>query len=365
MNYCLLPKNNIDIKIHAEYCTELLENYISHSLIYFLNKNVVQLKNLYSSMPDLYKELKKIVNTYEFIFTNVPNYNMSISKVKPENNIFFELMEIFHLFNINDIFNNTLQTVHITPNYNSSLYLLNILREDKKDINICKSPDICNFIELNYLSEKTDFFFFEFYKKDYKNTPLYLKKILSVLIIILNYQKNMGVTIIKIENIFDKVTIEIIYIICGLFEKVYIIKPSVSNNISNVRYIVCKKYMPSNNTTYLSSKINEIYNINTDELFISSLLENKIPYYFINKIEESNIIIGHQQLEFIDQIINIVKNKNKDDKIETIKRQNIQKCIQWCEKYKIPHNKFLDKTNIFLNMQNTKKDELDEVSSEI
>ena len=80
-------------------------------------------------------------------------------------------------------------------------------------------------------------------------------------------------------------------------------------------------------------------------------------YYFINKIEESNIIIGHQQLEFIDQIINIVKNKNKDDKIETIKRQNIQKCIQWCEKYKIPHNKFLDKTNIFLDIKNIKKDD--------
>ena len=128
----------------------------------------------------------------------------------------------------------------------------------------------------------------------------------------------------------------------------------------HTRYIVCKKYIPPNNinTIYLYSKINEIYNIiNNDHIFISSLLENEIPYYFINKIEESNIIIGHQQLEFLDQIINIIKNKNKDDKIDTIKRQNIQKCIQWCEKYKIPHNKFLDKTNIFLNIQNTKKDD--------
>ena len=326
-----------------------------------MKKNLIQLKNIYGTTPELSKELKKIVNTYEFIFTTIPNYNMSVSKVKPESNIFFELMEIFYLFNINDVFcNNTIETLHITPNYNSSLYLLNIVREDKNDIHISKTPDICNFIELNYLSGvKKDFFFFEFHKKDYKNISLYFKNIFLVLKIILNYQKNMGVTIIKIENIFDKVIIQILYILSGLFEKVYIIKPSVSNNISNTRYIVCKKYMPPNNTIYLYSEINEIYNIiNNGELFISSLLENEIPYYFINKIEESNIIIGHQQLEFIDQIINIVKNKNKDDKIETIKRQNIQKCIQWCEKYNIPCNKFLEKSNIFLRDVDVEEEEL-------
>ena len=30
-------------------------------------------------------------------------------------------------------------------------------------------------------------------------------------------------------------------------------------------------------------------------------------------------------------------------------RTNINKCIQWCDKYKIPYNKFTDKVNIFLS----------------
>jgi S-adenosylmethionine:tRNA ribosyltransferase-isomerase len=38
----------------------------------------------------------------------------------------------------------------------------------------------------------------------------------------------------------------------------------------------------------------------------------------------------------------------KEEKIETIKRNNIQKSISWCEKFKIPYNKFVEKTNIFL-----------------
>jgi hypothetical protein len=53
-------------------------------------------------------------------------------------------------------------------------------------------------------------------------------------------------------------------------------------------------------------------------------------------------------LESLDQIINIIKNKNKEDRIETIKKSNIQKSVSWCEKLKIPYNRFSEKTNIFL-----------------
>ena len=90
---------------------------------------------------------------------------------------------------------------------------------------------------------------------------------------------------------------------------------------------------------------------------IHSIIDNNIPYYFSNKIEESNAVIGQQQLEAYDQIINILKNKNKDDKIEVLKRSHIQKCIQWCEKNQLPHNKFVERVNIFLNVK--KKDEVE------
>jgi hypothetical protein len=83
-------------------------------------------------------------------------------------------------------------------------------------------------------------------------------------------------------------------------------------------------------------------------LNVSSLIKDEIPYYFINKIEESNIIVGQQHLESLDQIVGILKNKNREDKIETLKKNNLQKCIHWCEKYKIPYNKFSEKVNIFL-----------------
>jgi hypothetical protein len=84
------------------------------------------------------------------------------------------------------------------------------------------------------------------------------------------------------------------------------------------------------------------------EINIQSIVKNEINMYFLNKMEECNIIIGQQQIDAYDQMINLIKNKNKVDKIDTLRKHNIQKCIHWCDKYKILYNKFADKINIFL-----------------
>lgn len=89
---------------------------------------------------------------------------------------------------------------------------------------------------------------------------------------------------------------------------------------------------------------------------IVSIIDYEIPCYFVNKIDDINIIIGQQQLESLDQIINIIKNKNKEERIETIKKSNIQKSVSWCEKLKIPYNRFSEKTNIFLPIIKENKD---------
>jgi hypothetical protein len=134
---------------------------------------------------------------------------------------------------------------------------------------------------------------------------------------------------------------------------VYIIKPNASSLCKDEKFIVCKNFgFNMNCICYYSQQIKiliELYINNEKGCFISSILKDDLPYYFLNKIEEANIIVGHQQLEAMEQMINLIKNKNREDKIESLKKNNIQKCIQWCEKYKIPYNKFVEKVNIFLN----------------
>ena len=41
-------------------------------------------------------------------------------------------------------------------------------------------------------------------------------------------------------------------------------------------------------------------------------------------------------------------DNNKPDKIETTRKNNVQKCIQWCIKHKLPYNKNVQQLNVFL-----------------
>jgi hypothetical protein len=105
-----------------------------------------------------------------------------------------------------------------------------------------------------------------------------------------------------------------------------------------------------------------IKNTNTDNSnnIINSFLDYDTPYYFLSKIDDINVIIGHQQIESLDLISNILKNKNREDRIETFRKTNIIKSIAWCEKYKIPCNKFSEKINIFLPLNKSNDESIEE-----
>jgi hypothetical protein len=59
--------------------------------------------------------------------------------------------------------------------------------------------------------------------------------------------------------------------------------------------------------------------------------------------------MGQKQLENIITTLNIIGSRNNHDKIDALKKINIQKCISWCEKYDIPCIKLMSSNNIFLS----------------
>ena len=378
MNYYILPKNNLNINIFLFLNSDQIKPFISYSLIFYLNDIYTNLLKLEDQIDIITNKMNansitidyinKIVNPFEFIHTNVPGTILSVSKVKPGSSLFFDLMEIFQICNITDILypKNKINIANFTPNFTSSNYLLNMLREENEDTIINEIFDydmLCEKYIKNtpMLMWSMDLLIFEFKDEDYIDIKQYIKNVLLSFYIIVKYQSNNGTCIIKFDNIFYKVIIDVILMLTGIYEKVYLIKPTISKITKGERYIICNNFdvdilNKMNMLDQLEEKLKD-YLID-DAKFINqnihSLLSNDIPYYFLNKIEESNAVIGQQQLESYDQIINIFKNKNKEDKVESIKRNHIQKCIQWCEKNQIPHNKFTDKINIFLN---TKREE--------
>ncbi len=75
------------------------------------------------------------------------------------------------------------------------------------------------------------------------------------------------------------------------------------------------------------------------------VIESQIPYYFYKKIEEYNAVFGQQQIENIHATLSLIENKTTE-KIENITKFHIQKCMQWCEKYNIPHVSFFSPADI-------------------
>jgi hypothetical protein len=365
MNYYLIPKNNFNIAFNVKLTNIPIQPVISYSLIFHLNDSYSQIVKLNNCSNDYNDDItieyiNKIVNPFEFIHTNVPGSIISVSKVKPDAHIFFELMELFQLFSINDILSlkHKITIAHFTHNHTSTNYLLNMLREDNDDLIICETFDFKRLFNEFVISttekEKIDLLICEFRENDYNNINNYVQNIVLILLLIVKNQANQGTCVIKLNNIFYKPIIDVLFILSSFYDKMYLIKPSISNITTGERYVICKSF---NSNILHQSNIqkdidnNVIPNINdafTNNKYIKSLLQNEISYYFLNKLEESNAIIGQQQLESYDQIINIFKNKNRDEKMENLKRNHIQKCIQWCEKNQLPHNKFIDKINIFL-----------------
>jgi hypothetical protein len=136
MNYYIIPKNNFTIRLNVQLTSNKIEPYISYSLIFYMNdiyNQVFKLEenNNHENEDITIDYVNKIVNPFEFIHSNVPGSTISVSKVKPDSIIFFELMELFQVFNISDMLSikHKINIAHLTNNYTSTNYLLNMLRE--------------------------------------------------------------------------------------------------------------------------------------------------------------------------------------------------------------------------------------------
>ena len=376
MSYYVLPKNNniIDIIPNIQFNETI--PYTSHSLYNFYNESKTQLNIILQTNDSIitFENLLKAINTYEYIFSIVPGSKYSVSKLNPKSTLFYDLLEIFNTLNIFEPFSKKpIKNIHISKNYSDSNESIQILRENQNDENI-NFEDINEELYNTINNERYDFIFYEIKDTDFENLNCYILSAIQILMILLKYQSSNGCCLIKINHIFYKPIIDILYILCSTYEKVYIIKPNSSNITSFDKYIVCKNFIinETKKEVYkdyyfkLAQSINiysqsiNIYSQSNKNTNILSIIDDEIPLYFINKINDVNIIIGQQQLETIDQIINILNNKNKEEKIENIRKTNIQKCILWCEKFKIPYNKFSEKTNIFLPLKNSLLEKLEQ-----
>jgi hypothetical protein len=357
MSYYILPRVINSIQIKPKIQQNEIETYISHSLFNYYNKMKTQLNHIEFDLSFNKQLLMQIVNPFEFIFSKIPGSKFSVSKLKTQTSIFYDILEIINMLNIFDNYkNNNLNFITISSSYEDINSCYELFRENNSDIIENHTEFNNNLYEGN--NNKYDIIFYEIEQIMYCNLNNYILRLIDIVLLILKQQSNNGITIIKIGYSFHKPVIDILYLLSSIYQKVYIIKPNTSNIIQYDKFIVCKNFISHDHTSqiynYYLTTLMDLKNqyLNYPDKNIAYIIDIDIPYYYINKIDDINNIIGQQQLESIDQVINIYKNKNKDDKIESLKRVNIQKSVNWCEKMKIPYNKFSEKPNIFLPIVN-------------
>jgi 23S rRNA U2552 (ribose-2'-O)-methylase RlmE/FtsJ len=398
MSYFILPNvlNILTVKdiniIKAENAEEQENNIvISKSLANYLNTMKGQIDD-YNDEWDIYK---KYTNTYEYIHSIIPQYKISVCKLKPLSRSYYKLIEIINTLAVT-FPNEPIQSFHLAEGpggfiealihcRNTNLNNLNNLNNEKdiyngitliddknenipgwkksrdfltihKNVHIIKGADNTgNILNINnfyycYRSYKNSMDFitadggFDYSSNFNKQEILSINLIFAQVIYAIALQKQGGHFILKIFDIFTQATIDILYILSSLYEKCYIIKPNTSRNANSEKYIVCKVFKASD-TSELINKLVTFFNFSNTKT-ITRILNINIPYLYINKLEDINAILGQQQLENILYTLHLLDN-NKSDKLELIKKNNIQKCIQWCIKNSLPYYKNINQSNIF------------------
>lgn len=267
---------------------------------------------------------------------------------------FFDMLEICNTINLSNVFHNYsyINAIHIGPKPFEYYEYLRFIRKNSSDNYFYNTHiDFCENISYNYIYYEMDLTMdiYDIDLLDINNQVFFFKKYIiqfvRLILFILTNQTQNGVCIIKMSHLFYKPIIDIIYLITGLYDHVSIIKPTMSDNISFNKYVVCEGFLQGKKEEYFADLTNwlnmfVLYDLsfsnknNIDSFF--SPLQNSVPLLFMTKINDMNIAFGKKQLDLLEELIFLFKT-NKNYKYNSIANQYTQKCILLCNKYNIPY----------------------------
>jgi len=188
-------------------------------------------------------------------------------------------------------------------------------------------------------------------------------------------QQFEGSFVLKIFDIFTKATVDLLQLLCCVYDDVIVFKPNTSRIANSEKYVVCKRFNVRDRVVHdeLVNKFRAFFigidgnggvvngcggggnNIEIAEVLNTGAAagaDSRHNMQFLNRIEEINAILGQQQIDNITLTISTIQTKTYD-KLDAYKRANVQKCVAWCERYDIPCNKNVVSTNTFITSAST------------
>ena len=335
MSYNVLPKTYTNLKLQITLQNKTIPASISSSYFNFLNEKQRLLQNIKDKTEE-----HTFDNCYKLL--NIKNYinahNVKVEDDTTSKSLFLNLIEIFNNYNANIIFKKCNKFLHIGEKYKESISAVEHLQKNSKEITVYESIDKVDNTEL-LTKDYFDYFFIEL-KSDNLNDPnKYILNQIKTIVLIINKLNLGSLLIIKLDYLFYQPVLEFVYVITSMFEKTLLVKPVTSDTVSLEKYLVCKNL--KNNSFDISSYLEAISNNTFESKNISSIINNKVPIYFKNKLTEIDVILGQNLLENIQELINFLNYKNKIEKVDNIEKSNIHKASIWLIKNKLSPNTFL------------------------
>lgn len=327
---------------------------INKTIFIDLLEELNRTKSLIDKEPHKWNNCKKCINDYEYIYSSSFS-NKNICTKKPISRSYFKILEIMKLFNIKDYkkvdslaeapggfieyFNETKCEINAIslisgdksiPHWNHNIIKNNNL---KLHSGIDKTGDIYKILNiLNYVKNSgknsSDIvtgdggfdYTVNFSNQELDSYRLIYSEVLMGLLLL----KDGGIFICKIFDIFYLKTIKLMYILRKSFDKMFIVKPSMSRNTNSEKYIVCIGYKG-----YDKELINMMLR------YFHQELEINIPLKFIKNIHTFNINYVKTQIEEIKRGVNM--------KVEDIKRFpsdiQIEIGVNWCKRFGLEINR--------------------------
>jgi len=164
--------------------------------------------------------------------------------------------------------------------------------------------------------------------------------IYSEIVVALNILKKNGCFVIKMFDLFSLTSIQCLQLLVENFEEVVIFKPETSRQANSEKYIVCLYYKNLLNDEKKEKlllnikKWNEIPKKEDNYVMLDLKIKNKM----IHDLNNFNKNFVTNQVQYIDSILYLIKNKlNKDEYHDLLKNQ-VFKAIEWCKKYNVKIN---------------------------
>ena len=402
MTYYLLPSslnNRLHESLGVKFGPEHPPCSINNSLHAYLSDIKLKINEL-----EAWDVTKKYTNPYEYIHTTVPGFRTSVCKYKPLSRSYFKMIEMMRSLYLLDSFSDIpVKTFHLAegpggfieavthvragdthlhthdeyygmtlvddaeyvPGWKKSREFLEqnprvkIVTGEDGTGNILTPENLAFCYEhhknsVHFLTGDGGFdFSADFLNQESSAAVLVFAQIMYAVLM----QKKGGHFVIKLFDVFTRPTQELIYFLTGLYSKVYLIKPNTSRYANSERYLVCKHFLVEDSSPFYPKFLEALSRLAgiADQKLIS-IFDIELPHYFLTRLEEYNAILGQQQIETINATLQLGSNpySHRADRLETLKRNNILRCIQWCTRNRQGYYKTMNALNIFLpRAQNT------------